>query len=83
CINDTLSHVGADDIPFGGIGPSGMGHYHGREGFLAFSKAKGVIRKGRIDTAAFVAPPWGKPMFRLLMWVQKLRFRRRRLRAIV
>ena len=33
CINDTMSHVMADDIPFGGIGPSGMGHYHGEEGF--------------------------------------------------
>ncbi|MCG8443127.1 MAG: coniferyl aldehyde dehydrogenase, partial [Caulobacterales bacterium] len=42
CVNDTMSHVMADDIPFGGVGPSGMGHYHGEEGFRAFSKAKGV-----------------------------------------
>ncbi|MBL0951536.1 MAG: coniferyl aldehyde dehydrogenase, partial [Pseudomonas sp.] len=42
CLNDTLLHVAQDDMPFGGVGPSGMGHYHGHEGFLTFSKAKGV-----------------------------------------
>lgn len=42
-INDTAMHVAADDAPFGGIGPSGMGHYHGHEGFLTFSKAKTVL----------------------------------------
>ncbi|WP_371377666.1 coniferyl aldehyde dehydrogenase [Thalassotalea aquiviva] len=43
CINDTLMHVAADDAPFGGIGHSGIGHYHGYEGFLTFSKAKTVL----------------------------------------
>ena len=80
CVNDTMSHVMADDIPFGGIGPSGMGHYHGEEGFRNFSKAKGVVRKGRINATAFVAPPWGNPMFRGLKALQGLRFRRRRIR---
>ncbi len=42
-INDTVMHVAADDAPFGGIGNSGMGHYHGHEGFLTFSKAKTVL----------------------------------------
>ncbi|MEC8428299.1 MAG: coniferyl aldehyde dehydrogenase, partial [Pseudomonadota bacterium] len=42
CINDTMNHVAVDDAPFGGIGPSGMGHYHGKEGFLNFSKAKTI-----------------------------------------
>ncbi|UTW45292.1 coniferyl aldehyde dehydrogenase [bacterium SCSIO 12696] len=42
-INDTAMHVAADDAPFGGVGPSGMGHYHGHEGFLTFSKAKTVL----------------------------------------
>jgi coniferyl-aldehyde dehydrogenase len=41
--NDTLVHVAVDDAPFGGIGESGMGHYHGEEGFLTFSKAKTVM----------------------------------------
>ncbi|MEM6536979.1 MAG: coniferyl aldehyde dehydrogenase [Pseudomonadota bacterium] len=80
CINDTMSHVMADDIPFGGIGPSGMGHYHGEEGFRAFSKAKGVVRKGRINSTSFVAPPWGNAMYRGLMRFQAFRFRRRTIR---
>lgn len=42
-INDSAMHVAADDAPFGGIGHSGMGHYHGHEGFLTFSKAKTVL----------------------------------------
>lgn len=43
CINDTLMHVIAEDAPFGGIGQSGMGHYHGEEGFRTFSQAKTVV----------------------------------------
>ncbi len=77
CVNDTMSHVMTDDIPFGGIGPSGMGQYHGKEGFLTFSNTKGVIRKGRINTAAFVAQPWGNFMYRMLMTLMNWRFRRR------
>lgn len=42
-INDSLLHVAAEDAPFGGIGESGLGHYHGIEGFLTFSKAKTVL----------------------------------------
>lgn len=42
-INETALHAAADDAPFGGIGNSGMGHYHGHEGFLTFSKAKTVL----------------------------------------
>ena len=79
CINDTMSHVMADDIPFGGIGPSGMGHYHGEEGFRNFSKAKGVVRKGRINATAFVAPPWDNFMFNSLKKLQAMRFRRRKI----
>lgn len=58
CINDTLVHVGQDDLPFGGVGPSGIGHYHGKEGFLAFSHAKAIHRKGRISTGIFAYPHW-------------------------
>ena len=78
CINDTMSHVMADDIPFGGIGPSGIGQYHGEEGFKTFSKAKGVMRKGRINVTHLIAPPWGNLNFRGLLAFQNLRFRKRR-----
>ena len=77
-MNDTLSHVGADDIPFGGIGDSGMGHYHGKEGFLTFSKAKGIVRKGKLNVTEFVAPPWGNGMYKLLMTFMWMRFRKKK-----
>ena len=76
CINDTLSHVAVDDAPFGGIGPSGMGHYHGKEGFLNLSKAKTVVRKGKIDVTKYVAPPWNKPMYRMLVGLLWFKFKR-------
>jgi len=56
CLNETLLHVGQEDLPFGGIGPSGMGHYHGREGFLTFSHAKAVHQKGRINSTRLAYP---------------------------
>lgn len=59
CINETVFHVAADDAPFGGIGPSGMGHYHGKEGFLRLSQAKTVLTRGRINTGKFILPPYG------------------------
>lgn len=66
CINDTLMHVAVDDIPFGGVGPSGMGHYHGREGFLTLSKAKGVFSKGRLNSSKLVYPPYKTPILKAL-----------------
>ena len=67
CINETVFHVAADDAPFGGIGPSGMGHYHGKEGFLTFSHAKTVLSRGRFNTGKFVHPPYGTFIQRMLM----------------
>ena len=69
CLNDTLLHVAQDDMPFGGIGASGMGHYHGHEGFLTFSKAKGVLTKQRFNAAKLVYPPYGTSIQKL---IQKL-----------
>ncbi|GFM87452.1 aldehyde dehydrogenase [Pseudomonas cichorii] len=66
CLNDTLMHAAQDDLPFGGIGPSGMGHYHGREGFLTFSQAKGVFIKQRFNAARLIYPPYGKAIQRLV-----------------
>ena len=69
CLNDTLLQVAQDDMPFGGIGPSGMGHYHGHEGFLTFSKAKGVLIKQRFNASRLIYPPYGKSIQKL---IQKL-----------
>lgn len=57
CINDSLVHVAADDAPFGGIGPSGMGHYHGIEGFKTLSHAKTVLSRGKINYTKMLHPP--------------------------
>lgn len=66
CLNDTLLHVAQDDLPFGGIGPSGMGQYHGHEGFLTFSKAKGVFIKQRFNAARLIYPPYGNAIQKLI-----------------
>ncbi|SES70714.1 coniferyl aldehyde dehydrogenase [Thalassotalea agarivorans] len=66
CINDATLHVAQDDMPFGGIGPSGMGHYHGHEGFLTLSKAKSVFAKGKFNSAKMAIPPFGKPIHKML-----------------
>ncbi|WP_439842561.1 coniferyl aldehyde dehydrogenase [Aeromonas taiwanensis] len=66
-INESLFQAAADDAPFGGIGPSGMGHYHGREGFLTFSKAKTVLRRGRFSPGGLIHPPYRRWYQRLMM----------------
>ena len=65
-INETLLHVAIDDLPFGGVGHSGMGHYHGHEGFLTFSKAKGVLIKQRLNSSLMIYPPYGRQLGRLI-----------------
>lgn len=59
-INNTLMHVAQDDLPFGGIGPSGMGAYHGIEGFRSMSHAKGVFVQGRWNFPSLIHAPFGK-----------------------
>ena len=68
-INETLLHVAIDDLPFGGVGHSGMGHYHGHEGFLTFSKAKGVLCKQRLNSSPMIYPPYDRQLVRM---IQKL-----------
>ena len=65
-INNTMIHVAQDDLPFGGIGPSGMGAYHGPEGFRAMSHAKGVFVQGRWNLPRLLRPPFGRLVERAL-----------------
>ena len=58
-INDTLLHYAQDDLPFGGVGPSGMGAYHSIEGFKALSHAKGVFEQSRWNLTGALRPPFG------------------------
>ena len=59
-VNDVIFHVAMEDLPFGGIGPSGMGSYHGHDGFKTFSHAKSIYKQAKIDVAklAGMLPPY-------------------------
>jgi len=65
-INDTLMHLAQEDLPFGGVGDSGMGHYHGKEGFITLSKVKAVHRKGRFSTGNLAFPPYDNSIRRMI-----------------
>ncbi len=61
-VNDVLFHNAMEDLPFGGVGPSGMGSYHGQDGFKTFSHARAVYRQSGVDIAKLSGfkPPYGK-----------------------
>ncbi|QOY96520.1 aldehyde dehydrogenase family protein [Massilia sp. UMI-21] len=65
-VNDTFLHAGTDSLPFGGIGESGMGAYHGEEGFRTFSHFKPVFLRARIGLLPWLYPPFGVRAERLL-----------------
>ncbi|PHS25789.1 MAG: coniferyl aldehyde dehydrogenase [Robiginitomaculum sp.] len=65
-VNDTLMHITQNDLPFGGVGDSGIGAYHGRDGFLTFSHAKATFRQSKINGRSLLFPPYGKNIERIL-----------------
>jgi coniferyl-aldehyde dehydrogenase len=68
-VNETLMHIVVENLPFGGIGPSGMGAYHGEYGFQTFSHRKGVFLQSRINGAGILRPPYGKAANALLRFM--------------
>lgn len=68
-VNDALYHVGQHDLPFGGVGDSGMGHYHGHDGFLTFSKLRPVFHQARFSPLALLTPPYGALTDKLLKFL--------------
>ncbi len=73
-VNEAIVQVGQHDLPFGGVGASGMGHYHGFEGFLTFSKLRPVFREGWFSSIQLtLQPPYGKRASRTLKWMFALR----------
>lgn len=70
-VNDCLLHFAQSRLPFGGIGPSGMGQYHGRAGFETFSKAMPVVRQVRHSALALLRPPYGRRADRLLRFLTR------------
>ena len=65
-INDTLMHIVQMDLPFGGVGSSGMGSYHGFDGFKTFSHAKAIFKQSGINARSMMYPPYGKSMDKIL-----------------
>ena len=70
-VNEALFHVAQHDLPFGGVGESGMGHYHGREGFDTFSKLRPVFYQARFSAMKFMAPPYRGFATRMLAFLTK------------
>jgi coniferyl-aldehyde dehydrogenase len=68
-INGTLMHYVQDDLPFGGVGPSGLGAYHGIEGFRTFSHQRAVFDVGRWNGGVLLRPPFGRLTNMVLNWM--------------
>jgi len=71
-INDTLWHFGHEDLPFGGVGDSGIGAYHGERSFLTFSNQKSIFHQPRFAPARLLWPPYGRTFERLLALLRRL-----------
>ncbi|MFZ4928801.1 aldehyde dehydrogenase [Chryseobacterium sp. Mn2064] len=69
CINDTIMHLGNENLPFGGVGHSGMGSYHGQYGFEAFSHLKPILEKATWGEPSIKYPPYSE---KKLSWIKKL-----------
>ncbi|NUS39874.1 MAG: coniferyl aldehyde dehydrogenase [Lysobacter sp.] len=70
-VNDTLWHFGVQALPFGGIGPSGMGALHGKAGFDTFSRQLPVLRQARRAATDAFAPPYRGKVDRLIRWLAR------------
>lgn len=70
CINDTISHLGISGLPFGGVGDSGFGAYHGRHGFERFSHARAVYRRSDKIDIPLRYPPYSVTSFKIANWLQ-------------
>lgn len=71
-VNDTLMHVAHDNLPFGGVGPSGWGAYHGKHGFLRFSHQKSVFLQAKWSPASWLYPPYGAKFQRIMTLIKRL-----------
>lgn len=69
CINDTISHLGNPNLPFGGVGNSGFGSYHGKNSFEAFSYKQSIVKKPAWPDPDFRYPPYTESKFK---WIKRL-----------
>ena len=71
CVNDVVIQFGQNQFPIGGVGASGMGHYHGHAGFLTFSKAMPVLYQSRFNAMRLMDAPYGGIGRRLVDWLTR------------
>ena len=69
CINDVLMHIVSNNLPFGGVGNSGIGSYHGEYGFATFSHQKSIVEKASWGEPNWKYPPYSK---KKLAWIRRL-----------
>ena len=72
-VNDALFHLAQHDLPFGGVGGSGMGHYHGYEGFITFSKLRPIYYQPGFSPMEWLRPPYGNFATRFYNLLLKLK----------
>lgn len=72
CVNDTIMHLTNDTLPFGGVGRSGMGSYHGKKSFETFSHEKSVLKKGKLELP-LKYPPYTETKKSLVKWFFKIK----------
>jgi aldehyde dehydrogenase (NAD+) len=71
CVNSLAIHLANPNLPFGGVGTSGMGNYHGFFGFKTFSHERAVLRQGAIDTLRFFYPPYTPRLKKIIRFLTK------------
>lgn len=71
-VNETLLHIACEGLPFGGVGASGIGAYHGYDGFTTFSKMKPVLVQPRLNARALLLPPYGRRFHAIMRLMFKL-----------
>ena len=71
CINNTLVHLANPNLPFGGVGNSGMGSYHGKYGFDTFTRTKSVVKTANWIDPSVKYPPFTKNKLRIFRWLMK------------
>jgi len=70
-VNDTLLHIAHENLPFGGVGESGWGAYHGETGFLRFTQQKPVLVQSRFAMGSLFYPPYGQRFDQVMGWLKR------------
>jgi aldehyde dehydrogenase (NAD+) len=71
CINDTLVHLTVPEMPFGGVGASGMGAYHGKDSFLTFTHRRGFLKRSNLIDPNMRYPPYTSGKFNIVRKLMK------------